>query len=49
MQGNSPKGIGNMVSSCLILHNMGTVNERYVASTDADPEYGNDIVDDNIS
>jgi hypothetical protein len=41
-----------MVSTCLILHNMGvsdrvmdTVNERYVASTTAVPEYGEEIVD----
>jgi Plant transposon protein len=42
MQGISLQRIGNMVSTCLILHNMGisdrvmeTVNKRYVASTTA--------------
>jgi phosphoribosylformylglycinamidine (FGAM) synthase-like enzyme len=52
MQGINLKGIGNMVSTCLILHNMGvsdrvmeTVNKQNVASTTAVLEYGEDIVD----
>jgi Plant transposon protein len=52
MQGINLHGIGDMVTTCLILHNMGVsdrvmgdVNKRYVASTHAIPEHASDIVD----
>jgi Plant transposon protein len=52
MQERSLTGIGNMVSTCLIFHNMGVsdrvrgnVNVCYMASTIAEPEYSTDTVD----
>jgi Plant transposon protein len=52
IQGLCLVGIGNMVATCLILHNMGVsdrvmgdVNKRYEPSTYADAEFARDTVD----